>query len=486
MKNNIIKICFIVLVLFSSCDSWLDVQPKDKVKSEKMFKNESGFKQALTGAYILLSDPSIYGQNSTFLLMDAMANLYSFKENDELTNYLYAASNYNYSNRSVNGKINNIWNKSYETICNLSAMLEQLDNQSFLSEDRYNVLKGEALGLRAFLHFDLLRLFGPGNLKNDATALSEVTIPYVTKYSRVASPRKEAKEVIDLIIADIDNSIELLYESDYFSFNPNKQVEWEESSYYANSRQYRFNYLAALTLKTRVYMWIGDYESATKIVEDLVKNSNIEWVNSEDLTGSEDTRDKTFTEEYIFGIDVHDLQNVSNVINYFTIVDNQNELTMYLPYDRCNNMYEVNSVGSSDLRYNYVWKEIGGKYYFRRYIEPEGYTKGNTVALMKKCEPYYMLAECLNQNDARRKDGVAYLNKVRKARAIVEELPEDISKEDLKQEIIKEYWKEMYGEGQLFYLIKRLGLYDIPYTSIKIQSQDLVLPIPKNELNFGL
>lgn len=35
-----------------------------------------------------------------------------------------------------------------------------IDN-GVLSEDMYKLIKGEALGLRAFCHLDLLRLYGP-------------------------------------------------------------------------------------------------------------------------------------------------------------------------------------------------------------------------------------------------------------------------------------------------------------------------------------
>lgn len=50
----------------TSCDSWLDVKPKTEEEAERMFSTEEGFKSALAGAYISLSQPELYGRELTF------------------------------------------------------------------------------------------------------------------------------------------------------------------------------------------------------------------------------------------------------------------------------------------------------------------------------------------------------------------------------------------------------------------------------------
>ena len=71
MKNIVHKIklsVWILLALFvtTSCDSWLDVKPKTEEEAERMFSTEEGFKSALAGAYISLSQPELYGRELTF------------------------------------------------------------------------------------------------------------------------------------------------------------------------------------------------------------------------------------------------------------------------------------------------------------------------------------------------------------------------------------------------------------------------------------
>ena len=39
----------LLVVVMSSCDSWLDLKPIDKVLEDQLYETEEGFKQALTG-----------------------------------------------------------------------------------------------------------------------------------------------------------------------------------------------------------------------------------------------------------------------------------------------------------------------------------------------------------------------------------------------------------------------------------------------------
>ena len=55
-----------LLALCTSCSDWLDVKPKTNVEEEDLFKNEQGFKEALTGIYIKMSETQLYGRELTY------------------------------------------------------------------------------------------------------------------------------------------------------------------------------------------------------------------------------------------------------------------------------------------------------------------------------------------------------------------------------------------------------------------------------------
>ena len=48
-----------------SCNSWLDLKPYGEVEQDKMFEDEQGFLQTLSGSYLLLTDQAAYGQELT-------------------------------------------------------------------------------------------------------------------------------------------------------------------------------------------------------------------------------------------------------------------------------------------------------------------------------------------------------------------------------------------------------------------------------------
>lgn len=81
--------------------------------------------------------------------------------------------------------------------------MKNLETSSCVTPPVYARIKGECLGLRAFLHFDLLRLFGWGDLKERPEILSRLSIPYVTDYNKEITKQSTVKDVLAYIEADL-------------------------------------------------------------------------------------------------------------------------------------------------------------------------------------------------------------------------------------------------------------------------------------------
>lgn len=86
----------------------------------------------------------------------------------------------------------------YNAIANDNNLLRHLEkaDRGMFDGDNYNLIKGEALVLRAYMHFDLLRLFG----KSFAMDPQAQAIPYVTVYGKDQTPRSTVNEVVELFI----------------------------------------------------------------------------------------------------------------------------------------------------------------------------------------------------------------------------------------------------------------------------------------------
>src|SRR5690606_5044055 len=109
-----------------------------------------------------------YGKTLTCEFVDILAQYYPIHQdavnNRELAQHIYTSS----GNLS---KLQNIWGTAYNLIANTNLIIRNCeDRREVLSDDYYGIIKGEALALRAMLHFDLFRLFGPSYSKGNTAA----------------------------------------------------------------------------------------------------------------------------------------------------------------------------------------------------------------------------------------------------------------------------------------------------------------------------
>lgn len=98
---------------------------------------------------------------------------------------------------------------------------------------------------------------------------------------------------------------------------------------------------------------------------------------------------------------------------------------------------------------------------------------------------YYIAAEAtFDSNPA---EAWGYFNTVRKNRGIGTEITNESSGEEFKSELIKECRKEFFGEGQIFYMYKRLNRDIVGHSGVTIPADNniFVLPLPNDEMEFG-
>ena len=172
MKLHVIIYLSLLLFLGSGCSDFLDVQPKDKQSEEQLFATRGGFYTAVNGIYNKLASSSLYGKNLTYEMIDILAFRYTPLS---VNKYYTALVKPDYTDETVEANLSNIWSSAYSTILNCNVLLKNLKiSTGVLNEQEKKVLTGEALALRAFLHLDMLRLFGPVYVKDP----SAEAIPY--------------------------------------------------------------------------------------------------------------------------------------------------------------------------------------------------------------------------------------------------------------------------------------------------------------------
>lgn len=482
-----------ITLLILSCTDWLDIQPQTEIKQDKLFESESGFKDALIGCYMLMGDSTLYGRELTYTFMDVLAQQYDLFAT---TNPYNSAMQYSYATSVVEKNISNIWSNMYHIIANLNSILENIElKKEILHPTNYAIIKAEALGLRAHLHFDLLRMFGWGNLVNTPGNLDKLSIPYVTHFSKELTKQSSVREVLSYVHKDLKTAEELLAYYDVFNqVAQDEDYELPNDDNFYKNRMCRFNYYAVRATQARVYMWEGKYQEALERVSLFVDNQPIKWVNLlESVLNPELTKkDFIFTIEHIFYLDINKMYGpLKPYIEQYQIVKDfsVSENTKYFYHSSTDMkvLYETETGGNEDQRYNtLIDKNDAAHNLFMKFKEvPDSKSPGkNRMPLIKKPEMFYYAAECYNRTNERKK-AIELLNEVRNARGIDKShnLPETLTTEEIDQEILKEWKKEYIGEGQMFYYYKRLGL-QIPNATSSGDAL-FILPLPQKEVEIG-
>lgn len=485
------KRIYIVLVWalgFVSCSDWLDVEPKTAIPGDKIFETESGFKDVLTGFYIKMGSIELYGKELSYGYLEALSCNYDHYP--DYSGISWKPRIYEYDNLFLSKK-DDIYLKMYNIIVNINNFLNYLDkNRSVVkTEHYYEVMKGEALGLRAFLHFDLLRLFGPVYSVNPTGK----AIPYRTTFDQVASPVLPAKQVVDLLLQDLQTADSLLEGHDSRLFWNDEE---RESDVFLDQRETRMNVYAVKAMLARVYCYMGDEESKAKAVE-YAK----EVIDASSYFELYKTARSFLYNEQIFGVYIDEFDKI--VTEHFnTDIDNTSAQQHFsIGKSRFEKMYEWGEGGNSDWRsLNQCFKdksEDAGYKYCRKYEQGglSDYNGKNMLALIRLPEMYYIVAECGDVAAS-----VDALNTVRWARGISydDEIIADVHYDQLDtrpgydqtqsyriNELMKEYRKEFYAEGKLFYFYKQhhYVTYDgAPFTDVRDKYQ---WPLPDNEIIFG-
>ena len=75
---------------------------------------------------------------------------------------IYNICAFDYTHEKSEEAIEKLWKKYYQCIVHLNNVLGNLETTGVtFTNGNEDLIKGEALGLRGFLHLELLRLFGP-------------------------------------------------------------------------------------------------------------------------------------------------------------------------------------------------------------------------------------------------------------------------------------------------------------------------------------
>lgn len=481
------------LLSFASCSKWLDVRPSTQTTEQDQFSSEQGYIDALVGLYQKMTSNASYGKELTYGTVDVLAQLYENKAN-EFDTYGRIAR-YNYTDikyEDTEDRLTDVfWKEQYSIVAQTNYILNRIDeNKSLFRDINFNLVKGETLAIRAMVHFDLLRLYAPSLVA--LTSSTQKTIPYMTEFTVAPATAGSFQETIDLIVKDLQEAEALLSVHQGID-----QIQDNAGSVsldlFTMYRQNRLNYWAVKGLLARVYLYNNNKEQALKYANEVIDGNKFEFVNA--ATVRTDPADSTsniiFSTEHLFSIYHSGLKTLSD--KYFKVESGEAEPEtedLFTTRTILQGYYEsgLQNYGTDirGIETNRRWKvfDDNAVYSMKYYVgNAKIVINQRLIPILRLPEIYYIAAESANNIE----DAVEYLNAVRVTRLIPELDPAVINTTELlEQELFKEYRKEFYAEGQLWYYYKRKNYATIPNSVGGAMNNDkYVFPVSSGELEFG-
>jgi hypothetical protein len=210
MKKRIFTIITLVVFAASSCKN-LNVNPSDSISTGTIVTTSDGLTNALNGAYALFKDHiefnGLVDQNNMYLRQ--FYHLSDFASDDIVcgqvtTDPLYYSFSLGHSPSQGNTRY--YWYLSYKIITGVNTVIDAVE-KSGKTDATTNQLLGECYFLRAFCHFNLVRLFAkPYSVDPNA--------PGIILRTNLTDPAKKArstvKEVYDSVLADAEKAATLM------------------------------------------------------------------------------------------------------------------------------------------------------------------------------------------------------------------------------------------------------------------------------------
>ena len=468
MKKTLYIFVAGITAMFSmaSCSDWLDVTPNTDVPAKELFTTENGFQSALAGLYITMTEENTYGKNLSFGLVEQLAQMYD-KLPDGTTdrNSVYIYDRETSGSYNTKGVLANVWQSQYHTIANTNNLLKWCDiNGDAVLVDTVtrDMIRGEALALRAFLHFDLLRGWGPVDYAGNVQAREMKCIPYRTVADHSKQPLLPAKDVVENIISDLKEAREyLVHEKDIDLSDP------------TCSRHFRMNYHAVNAMLARVYNYAGEKDSAAMYARMVIDECGLTLESGND-------NDPILSTEVIFGLSMHELED--NLSDYFAVGEKINT-KYYLNIQTLNSIFETVGTESEDMRAKGTAFHRNNELQYAislKYIENDN----EMIPLIRLPEMYYIACEASEDSE----DAAAYVNSVRNKRGISKAKDVACDTDELRIAALnKEYRKEFYAEGQYFWFLKTHGIVGAlaHNPNVVLAEENFVFPLPDAEVEYG-
>ncbi len=486
MKKYILPL--LALMIMSSCSGFLDEQPKGNITTESYFKTETHALSATNAIYDYLiagySPGGLWDNNFGGVFFNyywVLQDVFSDNAHSHMTATEYQSIE-NFQIDPYNEPLEYLWRDFYQVIKTCNVVIDKVPGINMNTTLRDNLV-AEARFFRAYMYFDLMRMFGEVPLRtHDMTGAEDELLPRAPK-----------DEIYQVIFDDLDYAEQHLVD-------PSRQLDGMPKSISATALKARvFNTYAAEN-RSNEY-WQKAVECAQKVIAecpmlasfaDLFKienkfNSEIAWAANFSATLSEGWKGGQFLVRLLPSLDTskggpNNAQGwesaTENLWEAYNMTDSRRDITL-------KKSFTYNDNSKVTLEYPYVFK------YWDQAAEPNGNNCDAEFPAIRTAEMYLIVAEALNEiNNAPTAEATAALKEVRSRAKLKGTIPSDYAA--FKAEVLKQYRLEFVMEGHRWFDLKRMCTPEEFVSIIQEAKPDatpkayhMLFPIPQREINLS-
>ena len=241
MTNKKYILIVLAATMLVSCESWLEMKPKNALPGSITLATLSGNESLLLGAYDYMQSTSLYGRNM-ICIPEILADNCGMAQGG----YMFRSEYRNQMGAGVN-----IWGSAFQVIAITNDIISAVDKIEATGAEQgtRDKIKGEALFIRGLMYFDLLRAYArePQHLVNNFDlAVPLVTAPFLSMGPEAYPERARAAEVWQQVESDLNAAFTLLQGNDAANFPQ------------------RANQFAAKALLARAFLYQGKWAEAVE------------------------------------------------------------------------------------------------------------------------------------------------------------------------------------------------------------------------------
>ena len=246
------SLVFLGLILGSCTDG--DLDPKLSInKPNTEIKTVGDLKVVLGGAYDIMTTFAYYGRNVMVFGDVRSDNAYA---NGNSGRFRTSAA---MDMTNADSDANDAFLRMYAVIANCNIIIDAnivADPNIVGNEAEINYVKGQALALRALVHYDLVRIYGQQHVAGgDLNSLGVAYVKHFLDVNEMKPKRSTVGEVKSFIYSDLDKALSMMDKS----FDKGNKKAVRTTMVYA--------------IKARVALYFGDWDIAKVSSQEVINNS---------------------------------------------------------------------------------------------------------------------------------------------------------------------------------------------------------------------